>query len=584
MAENNKLLARDFEKLLGQLSEENQKKIIEAVEAGNVDEIAKILGSNAAEAGKYLDAGRAYSSGPSSSPETPSPVLEKEHKPDDHPKHVEHYHAHSESLENNDTSSAESAGAQSLAQEENASPDETRTTQLSQTTPVPHPMSVGSPSINRMQMAQPNIYQPRSIPPRRRRGGGIVSRGGKSLAKKAGKQAIKKGATSIAEFLLANPLVLAAIAAVVGIIFLVIIILANICELTSAIDFIRPDWVKEICVENDTAEDIPPPPKGVTITKEALPPADDGSIDNGESIPYRITVTYDSSQADIPASQMTLVDLPEFNFDQGGTLSTPSATAVGVGAGATYVWPLTSLPSTTTSTITTYTALITLVPTATDTFVINQAYILTSAGPPSNGITCSGGDYFACLRDHFNVTVSGTGNQDIARFIFNTLSIPLSYSKYLRLFRSLSVRITISPLTQGPVGEWAFTNTSGDITLYRNLINARQSTRQQYLIHESAHSISWTNEGVNLRSSLYSQVYGRGLDSRCFKYGPFIRTFPFSSGNSVREIFAESVADTLVCDRGSSCGGWGGSIINDFPRTCSNTYNFVTDNVLGPVQ
>jgi len=445
--------------------------------------------------------------------------------------------------------------------------------------PVPTPSSPA-------QISRP-IFRGRG----RRSSGSKVGGAIKGGAKSAGKKLIKEGAKKLAALAMENPYFWAIVgiaAGIIVIIALIIIIAANICQLTSAVDFIRPDWLRAYCAENDTAEEIPPPPLGVTITKEAIGDAADGTINNGDTIDYRITVTYDSSIADTPANQMILVDLPEYDFDPTITTTLPNA----ITDGNTYMWNLTDLGQTPNGTITTYTARIILKPNVTDGYVVNNAYINISATPvaptppPGNTPTCPGGNYFACLSGQFNVDISGTSDQTKAKIIYDILAIPLKYPKYLSWFRSRSVNMKVLPQAERSDGAWMVTYANSDMDIYQNFFNsARRSTREQYMIHESAHAISWNSTVSTLQSQLYNQVYKRGLDSSCFRnrIGPLIKTFPYierSYTNFDHEIFAESVADTLVCDDSGTCGPWGGGTISNFPRTCSNTYNFVKDNIL----
>jgi hypothetical protein len=408
-----------------------------------------------------------------------------------------------------------------------------------------------------------------------------------SAAKSAAKKVTKEGAKKVATAIMSNPYVLAGAAIAIGSFALILIIIASIinaCESywddpigNAPLAFIGN--ATGLCNIPDLPEaKVPPPPVGVNITKTGP-----SSIVNGGTINYSIQVTYDSSLATVPADNMILVDLPEYDFDPSSTTSNPTAAANGI----TYTWKLTDLPSAPTGdTITTYTAQIAIKPTVLDNYVLNSAYIVAPTGTTPT-LSCSSGDYRACLKEQFNVTVVGPAENEDLQFIYNTLSIPLSHSIYLRLFKSLSVTITISSLgdSNGSAkgGAWATTNwTTGNMVIYQNLLNARQSTRQQYLIHESAHSIAATREGSRLQDSLYLNVYIKGLDSGCFKAGPLIKTFPFDSAyNYDHEVFAESVADSLVCSSGESCGDWGGGSINDFPTTCSNTYNFVQSKILG---
>ncbi len=217
----------------------------------------------------------------------------------------------------------------------------------------------------------------------------------------------------------------------------------------------------------------------------------------------------------------------------------------------------------------------------------------TVAGEPTDTATSSGTitppggpvdatNVVARLKSDFNISVVGGTTQQLIS-IYNYLSPYLSRPRAISLIKTVVSTLTIA--TAGCAsGTWcedahASTNSSGDVTIYPDFWGDRTSTQRQYIIHEYAHVIGNTNN--HLQTNLYNQVYKAGLDSSCFKNPGVIKTYPFTSGDVVHESFAESVADTITCGS-ESCGGWGSGsqIIQNFPSTCSNTYNYVSTKVL----
>jgi hypothetical protein len=52
-------------------------------------------------------------------------------------------------------------------------------------------------------------------------------------------------------------------------------------------------------------------------------------------------------------------------------------------------------------------------------------------------------------------------------------------------------------------------------------------------------------------------------------------------GNGNQESFAEAVVNTIYCQNDGACNPGQGQKIMNFPLTCSNTFNFIKNNVFG---
>lgn len=185
-----------------------------------------------------------------------------------------------------------------------------------------------------------------------------------------------------------------------------------------------------------------------------------------------------------------------------------------------------------------------------------------------------------------NPTLSPSLIQQRAKVIYDALSTPLSYLSYFTTYTAKPVTITLgiakSKDGTGPRGAWAMVPSAGHITLYPRYFSASRNFKTYLITHESGHILAANSSvGKDLQARLYNEVYLKGLDSGCFNQYGVIQTYKLVPKSPIAETFAESIADTLLCQLGKNCNVGGGKVISDFPNTCSNTYNFIRGNVLG---
>lgn len=191
--------------------------------------------------------------------------------------------------------------------------------------------------------------------------------------------------------------------------------------------------------------------------------------------------------------------------------------------------------------------------------------------------------------DDYFVFSGGTQNQQ--NNLKDYLKIALAYPKYQTLLdidTKGKINIVLHPgEPTGYNGGWAVTNLpNGNIDLYENYLNTDSKTQKLYLLHETAHTIDFRNK-------LSATFYPSGIDdSSCYDSHGYIKTYPtgqhlIEDGTvAVKESFADSFIDTLFCKPGEVCGpngkisGDDGSI-QDWPTTCTNTYNWMAKNMLG---
>ena len=229
-----------------------------------------------------------------------------------------------------------------------------------------------------------------------------------------------------------------------------------------------------------------------------------------------------------------------------------------------------------------------------------------AARPP---LCPTGATYYRKICNEFNVVFfyCNSSNSTVVskcKDYYSYLRIAFSHSGYLAKIKNPDKNIdstigiyqknTLHPLNSIA---WAGTlNTS--IYLYLGFNNSNSDHDRRYvLIHELAHAVNsavYANEtndytyNNNLpNSSLQNGLYAAYLkDTRCHGSNGIIKTYPQSAlPNNVSaawskkaETFADAVADTLLC--GSGWCNNGGPGVSDFPKTCRNTYNYITNNVL----
>jgi hypothetical protein len=217
-----------------------------------------------------------------------------------------------------------------------------------------------------------------------------------------------------------------------------------------------------------------------------------------------------------------------------------------------------------------------------------------SDNKPPVQFACISKNYQQCMADQFGIKITGDSGQITTaktKILYDIFSIPAVYSLYLQKIKhaKLSIHLSRDYIGTGLVANaHAWTNqTTYEITLFNIFFSDQPSTQKYILIHESGHVIEDDN-GV-LEPALSAQTRA-GTDKSCYK-NYLLKTFPANllvnpdSGRINRESFAEAVSNSVICKSGQVCpsNGGGGSSIQDFPKTCSNTYNFMLKNVLGEI-
>lgn len=221
--------------------------------------------------------------------------------------------------------------------------------------------------------------------------------------------------------------------------------------------------------------------------------------------------------------------------------------------------------------------------------LLNSRVLNRSVKGASTAI-CGGQKYFSCLKDQFDITTKGTGDNNIGQSFFWSLALPFSYPQYLNYFKQSGITITVSN-QHDYHGAWARTDPEGkNIILYQAFFKDASTRYQRYvLIHEAAHTVGNSND--YLQQNLYKQVHDAGLDKNCF-YKGVLKTYPTNllaiSSNlkrsQIHETFAEAVADTIICGNNDVCpsNGGGGQNIKNFPTACPHIFSYINKYVLGP--
>lgn len=205
--------------------------------------------------------------------------------------------------------------------------------------------------------------------------------------------------------------------------------------------------------------------------------------------------------------------------------------------------------------------------------------------------TCASGDYLFCLKNQFGITMQGAYNTTSLKVVYDGFAIGFKYPTFLAWFKSVTPTVTISSYAQCPNGQWCAgawaTVTSGaQMTLYQNFINAGARYQRYILTHEAGHMAAQANRTANnAQYVLYQNAYAGSQSTSCYNNIGIIDTYPWhvvGSGQldydrKVRESWAESVADSVLCPANTTCpsNGGGGTSISNFPGTCSYIYNYV---------
>jgi FlaG/FlaF family flagellin (archaellin) len=187
------------------------------------------------------------------------------------------------------------------------------------------------------------------------------------------------------------------------------------------------------------------------------------------------------------------------------------------------------------------------------------------------------------VDDYFTISDASGKYAWLVQELKNNLAIALAYPKYSSMLKG-KVNITIvGGRDVGPLGGWAETDSSGNIAVYNKYITTDPTTRKIYIIHETGHTIAYRNGDA---AAFYSEST---KDTSCYDSAGYIKTYPtaFHKPDLVQhqqESFADSLVDTIFCKTGvcPATGGVSGEDgpINNWPATCVNTYNWMTQNVL----
>jgi flagellar basal body-associated protein FliL len=202
--------------------------------------------------------------------------------------------------------------------------------------------------------------------------------------------------------------------------------------------------------------------------------------------------------------------------------------------------------------------------------------------PPSQGqiLTCLSNDYVSCLKQDFNIIVSGDRGDDLSR-IYQSFAYAGQSKQYVNLLTNggQQLKITMNYNSDGCHGDTR--GFAGTILISGAGLCGTYSlpTFRYLLIHESGHVLNARNRQL-FYSYPWSTYNSLPPDSSCYDQG-FIKSYALRSGvNAKDESFAESIADSL---RPRSNSGMipPAQTINNFATECPATYSWFETNVFG---
>jgi hypothetical protein len=210
--------------------------------------------------------------------------------------------------------------------------------------------------------------------------------------------------------------------------------------------------------------------------------------------------------------------------------------------------------------------------------------------PPTQGqvLTCLDGAYATCLKEDFNIIVSGARGNDLSR-IFQSFAFAGQSKQYVSLLEKGGnpIRININ-YDEGGCGARAH-GFQGVIDIHGGADCARTkiTTLRHFLIHESGHIINARNRPLfysfpwtNFRSSQSSDYYCFDLNDPNYP-GEFLKTYPLSYSDrhtvsAKDESFAEAITDaTTKLSYGLYYN------ISNFSSECPAIYSWIDLNIYG---
>lgn len=217
-------------------------------------------------------------------------------------------------------------------------------------------------------------------------------------------------------------------------------------------------------------------------------------------------------------------------------------------------------------------------------FAQNQSVLKIKSGTGGAGTSKCSSTPTKCLKDDFNIVVSGNVHQSTLLDLHELLAEVSKSSKYKELLKSSGP--TVVYFTTGDVNCSARVQPIGggksSITFYNfNASTCSKTTRKDRITHESGHVIR--NGHMRLFQLYESQAY-YPKDASCFyrdsNFSPsyFIKTYDtgFAKLKSVNisgsnESMADSMALYLMPQ----------SPLNNFSSQCPKGYNWIKTNIFG---
>lgn len=202
--------------------------------------------------------------------------------------------------------------------------------------------------------------------------------------------------------------------------------------------------------------------------------------------------------------------------------------------------------------------------------------------PPSQGqtLTCPSSDYVSCLKQDFNIIVSGARGDDLSR-IFQSFAFAGQSKRYVDLLTNGGQQLTITMNYNSGGCGGDTRGFAGTILISGAGLCGTYSlpTFRYLLIHESGHVLNARNRPL-FYSYPWSNYKSQSPDSSCYDQG-FIKSYALRSGVDAKdESFAESITDSL---RPRSNSGMipPAQTINNFATECPATYSWFETNVFG---